>query len=173
MIHLSFRYRLKPALELQVVALCRAEPELSGAILFFSNGQTVQKLRLDRQVYRLFRGKLARSLLVGLIEFSSNIVNQALPQCRRSSPSPRKCQQRPILLRRNAAASQSCYLRVTVKHAPEHPVAVVSLSRRPARNLHNLLGVIILNWVVAGQLDKVITSNTLTSGYREGLLKAT
>ena len=45
MIHLSFRYRLKPALELQVVALCRAESELSGAILFFSNGPTVQKLR--------------------------------------------------------------------------------------------------------------------------------
>ena len=35
MIHLSFRSRLKPALELQVVALCRAEPELSGAILVF------------------------------------------------------------------------------------------------------------------------------------------
>ena len=45
MIHFSFRSRLKPALELQVVALCRAESELSGAILFFSNGPTVQKLR--------------------------------------------------------------------------------------------------------------------------------
>lgn len=66
------------------------------------------------------------------------------------------------------------YLRMAVKDTPKHPVAVgTSLSTSaPSRHLNNLLGMVILNGVIAGQLHQVVARNALSAVDRKRLLQA-
>lgn len=55
---------------------------------------------------------------------------------------------------------------MTIKNSPEHPVAAAQhlfLSSGSIRHLDNFLGVIVLNWVIAPQLDQVVARNALAA----------
>lgn len=61
---------------------------------------------------------------------------------------------------------------MSIENTPEHPVAIVhGTSAGPARDLHNLLGMIILNGVIARQLNQVVARDALSPVDRERLLQ--
>lgn len=62
------------------------------------------------------------------------------------------------------------HIRMAVENAPEHPIAV-RIRSSPLRDLHHLLRMIILNGIIARQLNEVVTSNALTPVHRERLLR--
>lgn len=61
--------------------------------------------------------------------------------------------------------------RMPIKHTPEHPVVVASVGTLGIRgHLDNLLGVVVLDGVVAGDLDYIIAQDALASVDHEGRL---
>jgi len=77
---------------------------------------------------------------IGRVQFASDVGDEGLTEFGRCGPAS-----------------------VTVKDTPEHPVTALGLARKRSRDVDDLLGMIILNRVVARNLDKVITNDTLTA----------
>lgn len=60
---------------------------------------------------------------------------------------------------------------MAIKNTPEHPVVVSLIASSPAGDLNNLLGVVVLDWVVAWELCEIVSRNTVATVHRVGLLQ--
>jgi hypothetical protein len=114
---------------------------------------------------RRLEGRVCVGGCVGCVQFASDVGDEGLAEFGRRGPA--------TVDRLSVKGSRwqiRRSVRVTVKDTPEHPITTLGLTRKRLGDVDDLLGVVILDGVVAGDLDKIVANDTLTATDQVGLL---